>query len=227
VASDPGGGPPSKRRSSRERAADIRPEDVMRSSRERAADIRPEDVMRSSRERAADTRPEDVMRSSRERQDGSVVLRGRRSMGAARRMRAAADSRVIEGRPDDGGGAWPDSLSAPAVEPPAPPPLSQAPAPAPAVFLPRVERVPWESIVALARRYDPLQITGGLDRAIALSDSVRREFAARGGFSVAPLLLAACLAFECRSMQHCGIIPQGDDLMYLCALHAAVVSASP
>lgn len=80
----------------------------------------------------------------------------------------------------------------------------------------------WEAIVALAMRYDPLQICGGLDRAISLSDEVRRGYASRRGFSAPPLQLAACLAFECRSMRHCGIVPQGDDLAYLSALYTVV-----
>ena len=78
--------------------------------------------------------------------------------------------------------------------------------------------------MTLAMRFDPLQITGGLDRAIALSDQVRRGYAARGGFSESPLDLAACLSFECRSLRHCGMVAQGDDLAYLSALYAVVAS---
>lgn len=174
-------------RSSRERAADVRPEDIARSRRERAAADPPEPMGRRRRERAAPARPDTVVRSRREH------------VAAAR------------------------SAASPALAPSAAPPL----APAPVRAAPIAAPVPWAAIVALALRYDPLQITGGLDRAIALADHVRRDFLMRGGFSVSPRELAACLAFECRSMQHCGMEPQGDDLSYLTALFAVVEAERP
>jgi hypothetical protein len=82
--------------------------------------------------------------------------------------------------------------------------------------------VPWAEICELAFRFDPMQIAGSIDRAIALADRVRASFVVTRAFSVEPRELAACLAFECRTCHHCGVVPSGDDLGYLSALYTAV-----
>lgn len=172
------------------------------------------------------------MRSSRERLDGEAVVRGRQARPQRPPVPAAEDV-VMRGRggrrpvrrasPSSAAAESRPPIAPPGTSPSVPPPVAQPSSPAaPVRFAPATVMVPWETIVALAVCYDPLQICGGLDRAIALSDQVRRAFSVRRGFTAAPLQLAACLAFECRSMRHCGVVPQGDDLAYLSALYAVV-----
>lgn len=85
----------------------------------------------------------------------------------------------------------------------------------------------WDEVAALGLRFDALSLAGGMDRCILLADRVRAHYEMSGGFTASPRELAACLAFECRSRQHCGVVPDGVDLAYLVALHASVTANPP
>ncbi|MBM3464013.1 MAG: hypothetical protein FJX76_18110 [Armatimonadetes bacterium] len=80
----------------------------------------------------------------------------------------------------------------------------------------------WHEISTLASRYDCIAMTGSLQRAVDLADRVRALHNSGVGWSGSDTDLQACLSFECRTWQHCGLEPDGDDRAYICALYQAV-----
>lgn len=80
----------------------------------------------------------------------------------------------------------------------------------------------WDDITALANRFDCLALAGGMQRAATLADRLRAAHLQSGAWPGTAAELEACLSFECRTWQHCGMVPDGDDLQYIAALYASL-----
>jgi hypothetical protein len=80
----------------------------------------------------------------------------------------------------------------------------------------------WDEITLLANRFDCLAITGSMPAAMQLADRVRAERGWSGEVRGSARELAACLSFECRSWQHCRVVPDGAELDFLTALYDAL-----
>lgn len=77
----------------------------------------------------------------------------------------------------------------------------------------------WDDITKLANQFDCLSLAGGMQRAMQLADAVKCEHQRSGGWPSDRKELEACLSFECRTWQHCGMVPSGDDYDYIAALY--------
>ncbi len=78
----------------------------------------------------------------------------------------------------------------------------------------------WDDIVTLANQFDAIELGGGMQRAADVADRVRAAWSRERACPDAEArALQICLSFECRTLQHCGIVPQGDDFDFLAAIY--------
>lgn len=82
----------------------------------------------------------------------------------------------------------------------------------------------WDEVSALAGHYDCMALGGGLLCVLDTADRVKRGWAHAGAAQGSDLDLVVSLAFECRTREHCGIVPEpsGDDWAYLVHLYGRV-----
>jgi hypothetical protein len=82
----------------------------------------------------------------------------------------------------------------------------------------------WDDISSLACRFDCISMGGGLARALDVADRIRTGWACTGSVEGSAIELQISLSFECRTIQHCGLVlePGADDWAYLSSLYERV-----